>query len=71
MNTEHIILFYALRVELYTDAAALGISVSAIAEFMLERWWCYAQAAYRVECVSLGVTSAPDCTEARMIVMKD
>lgn len=39
MNTEHIILFYDLRVQVYTDAAALGISVAAISEFMLERWW--------------------------------
>lgn len=40
MNNEHIILFYDLRVQVYTDAAVLGISVAAVAEFMLERWWC-------------------------------
>lgn len=35
----HVELFYELRVEVYTDASAIGISVAHIAEWMLECWY--------------------------------
>lgn len=47
MNTEHIVLYWSLRVEVYTGVALF--SVSHIAEFMLERWWIAAGEAYRCE----------------------
>lgn len=62
MHHEHIILFYDLRVQVYTDAAKLGISVAAVAEFMLERWWCVwaeANSVETIECVALSERSAP------------
>lgn len=37
--TAHVLLFYSAMTEVYTDAAAIGLPVAAIAEFYLERWW--------------------------------
>jgi hypothetical protein len=39
MNISHIIDYHETLCSVYTDAAAIGISVAHIAEFYLERWW--------------------------------
>lgn len=39
MQIEHVTCWYGAMIEVYCDAAAIGISVGHIAEFYLERWW--------------------------------
>lgn len=38
-HNNHVELYYELRVMVYQSAAEAGISVAAIAEWALERWW--------------------------------
>lgn len=38
-HNSHVELYYELRVEVYQSAAEAGISVAALAEWALERWW--------------------------------
>ena len=55
MNTEHITLYYELRVEVYTDIAEnANAHVAHIADWMLERWWVLFTEAHSVEVVQTG-----------------
>ena len=49
MATEHIILYYNLRTEVYTEATLWGVGVGHIAEWALEQWWREFANARRVE----------------------
>lgn len=63
-HDEHVISYYGLCTEVYTDAADIGISVAHIAEWTLERWWQSWAVAYRVSRTDVGVVMvrpANDC----------
>lgn len=58
-KTEHIIVYYETMTELYTDAAAIGINVAHVAEWMLEHWWVLWVEANPTEVITIGDIPIP------------